>query len=261
VPLNQRPTPFPRRGGAVVVLACVLASPLTRADDPKGLRVDGEKFAIEDGKLSVRGILVKPAGNGPFPAVLISHGLGSTGEQFGRPKAREFVKWGFVCIAPDYAHSDPKGDRKDFGASAENLRRARKCLDILQSLPEVDPKRMCAYGNSMGAFVTIGLAAEEPDRLVAAAITAGGISPVPGFPAPSNALAGKIRTPFCVLHGTKDTTVPAERSRLLEDVLRASRVECERHLFEGVGHDLHVARAKEVNSRIEGWFRKYTRRE
>ena len=32
-----------------------------------------------------------------------------------------------------------------------------------------------------------------------------------------------------------------------------------RHVFEGVGHNLHVARAKDVNARIEAWFRKYAK--
>jgi dipeptidyl aminopeptidase/acylaminoacyl peptidase len=191
--------------------------------------------------------------------VLISHGLGGNAAQFGLPKAREFVKWGFVCIAPDYTHSEPKGDRKEFGASPENLRRAKKCLDILQSLPEVDRRKLCAYGNSMGAFLTIGLATEEPDRLAAAAITAGGISPVAGFPAPTREQAAKIRTPFCILHGTKDTTVPPERSALLETVLKENKVEYERHLFDGVEHNLHNVRSKDVNAKIEAWFRKYTK--
>jgi len=243
----------------VVALVALLLSPAVRADDAKGLQLDGEKFTFDDGKVSVRGILVKPEGKGPFPAVLVSHGLGGSAAQFGLPKAREFVKWGFVCIAPDYTHSDPKGDRKEFGASPENLRRAKKCLDILQSLPEVDRRKLCAYGNSMGAFVTIGLAAEEPERLAAAAITAGGINPVAGFPAPSKDQAAKIRTPFCILHGTKDTTVPPERSALLETVLKENKVECERHLFDGVEHNLHTAKAAEVNAKIEAWFRKYTK--
>lgn len=244
--------------GAVAVV-CLLSCTLARADDPKGLQWDGDRFTFTQDNVSFRGILVKPEGQGPFPAILISHGMGSNGAQFGGSKAREFVKWGFVCIAPDYAHGNPKGNRKDFGASAENLRRARKCLDILQGRPDVDPKRLCAYGNSMGAFLTVGLAAEEPNRLIAAAITAGGIVPVTGFPAPSREQAGKIKTPFLVLHGTDDTTVPPERSGLLEDVLKEKQVPCERHLFQGVGHDLHVSRAGEVNAKIEKWFRKYAK--
>jgi hypothetical protein len=99
-------------------------------------------------------------------------------------KPWEPVKWGFVCIACDYTHAPAPGrrldangpDRSRFGASEENLRRASKCLDILASLPEVDPKCLCAYGHSMGGFVTIGLAAKEPDRLVAAAISGSGVA-------------------------------------------------------------------------------------
>jgi dipeptidyl aminopeptidase/acylaminoacyl peptidase len=252
-------TGFARCFAAVVVVVCLFPVSVARADNLKGFKLDGEKFTFEEGKLSFHGILVKPEGKGPFPAVLISHGLGGNAEQFGRQKARDFVKWGFVCIAPDYTHANGKGDRKDFGASAENILRAKKCLDILQSLPEVDGKRLCAYGNSMGAFLTIGLAAEE-SRLVAAAITAGGISPVAGNPAPSKDQAAKIKTPFCILHGTKDTTVPPERSEMLEDVLKKNKVVCERHLFEGIGHDLHSAKATEVNAKIEAWFRKYAKK-
>src|SRR5690606_24658580 len=126
-----------------------------------------------DGR-ALAGILVRPPGKGPFPAILINHGMGSNAEQFGMMKAREFVKWGFVCIATDLAHgrAGANADRSDFGASPENLRRARACLAILRALPEVDAKRVCAYGNSMGAFLTIGLAAEFPEEIAAAAITA-----------------------------------------------------------------------------------------
>jgi dienelactone hydrolase len=256
---NQWSLPFGlfRLWGAAVLVG-LLPALAARAGELPGLRIAGETFTFADGTLSFRGMLVRPHGNGPFPAVLISHGMGSTGERFGRAKARVFAEWGFVCIAPDYAHSERNGDRKNFGASAENIRRARKCLDILQSLPEVDPKRLCAYGNSMGAFVTVGLAAEEPGRLAAAAITAGGISPARGFPAPSKEQAAKIRTPFCILHGADDTTVPPERSQWLADVLTASKVPCERHVFAGVGHDLHIAWAEQVNARIEAWLRTYS---
>jgi dipeptidyl aminopeptidase/acylaminoacyl peptidase len=249
-----------KRLRAVCVLVILGAAPAGRGEGLDGFRLDGTKFRFDDGKVTVSGILLKPAGKGPFPAVLVSHGMGSTAEQFGTAKAREFVKWGFVCIAPDYTHGNAKGDRKSFGASDENLRRAKKCLDILQSLPEVDRKRLCAYGNSMGAFVTVGLAAEEPTRLAAAAITAGGVNTVSGFPAPSREVAARIRTPLCIFHGTTDTTVPPERSALLEEVLKGQKVPCERHLFEGVGHDLHAAKAADVNAKMKAWFEKHTQR-
>lgn len=241
----------------LVCLSLLLCNNAFSAEKVEGFRLQGESFTFDDGKLKFSGILVKPAGKGPFPALLISHGLGGNAERFGGPKAKEFASRGYVCIAANYTHGERQGDRKSFGASAENIRRGQKSLDILQSLPEVDGNRLYAYGNSMGAFLTIGLAAAEPERLKAAAITAGGINSVGGFPAPSVEQAAKIKTPFCILHGTTDTTVPAERSELLAATLKKGAIEHERRLFDGVGHELHNSKAKEVNDQIEKWFKKY----
>jgi dienelactone hydrolase len=246
---------------AMVGLAwLVLPPPAARAEPPAGFQLDGTRFAYKDDQLSFRGVLLTPEGKGPFPAVLISHGQGGGPEGFGLPKAKEFVQWGLVCIAPEYTHAAGGGDRKTFGASAENLRRAVKCLDILAGLPTVDGKRLFAYGNSMGGFVTIGLAATAPDRLKAAAITAGGVAPREGFPAPSHDLAAKVRTPFLILHGTADTTVRPEQSAVLKDILDKSTVPNERRLFEGVGHGLHNDKSAEVYRAIRAWFDKHGKR-
>jgi dipeptidyl aminopeptidase/acylaminoacyl peptidase len=84
--------------------------------------------------------------------------------------------------------------------------------------------------------------------------------PKASFPAPSSEQAAKIKIPICILHGTKDTTVPPERSALLEDVLKQNKTPCERQVFEGIGHDLHVAKSKEVNAAIAAWFGKHTKK-
>ena len=235
-----------------IVLAFLVLWP----QSPPGFTFDGDRWTWTDGTRTVKGILLKPEGKGPFPAVLISHGLGGSAETFSRQKARDFVSWGLVCVACDYTHADGKADRRSFGSSPENLARANVCLELLASLKEVDGKRIGAYGNSMGAFLTIGLTAALPDRIAAAAITAGGISEAAGFPAPSAEEAAKIRTPFLILHGTKDTTVPPERSVLLKDVLDRQKVANERRTFEGVGHNLHQEKAEEVQKLIKEWFQK-----
>lgn len=235
-----------------ILAATVPAAPLP------GFQLDGNRWTYKDAKQSLQGILLKPEGNGPFPAILISHGMGSDAESFGMLKAKEFVKWGFVCIAPDYTHgknSDPK-KRGDFGASPESIQRAVQCVAILESLPYVDKKRIAAYGNSMGAFLTIGLAAEIPDRISVAAITAGGVVPKDGFPAPSVDRAAKVRTPFCILHGSADTTVPPERSVLLKEALDKNKVPNVRQVYEGVSHNLHADKSKEVYAQIQDWFQK-----
>jgi dipeptidyl aminopeptidase/acylaminoacyl peptidase len=247
-----------------LVLSSVAAGP--PAGPPVGFRLEGERWTYVGDGLSLQGVLVKPAGKGPFPALLISHGLGGNAASFGANKAREMVGWGFVCMACDYTHAvapggprpDPNGpNRQTFGASAENLRRASKCLDLLAALPEVDPKKLAAYGHSMGGFVTIGLAAKEPHRLVAAAITGSGISPREGFAAPSDAAAGKIKTPFIIFHGDADNTVRPDQSLALKEILDKNGVPCERHVFPGIGHPVDREKATDVYRLMRNWFAKH----
>jgi dienelactone hydrolase len=259
----------------------------TTADIGKNFKLDGERWTYRDGDFEMNGILVRPEGKGPFPAVLISHGLGGSAESFGVNKARELVKSGVVCIAPNYTHdaravgarpgaptggppqSAPKTDGANakaargnpqpanYGASEENIRRARLCVAILGSLPEVDAKRIAAYGHSMGGFVTIGLAASAPGLLKAAAITGSGVAPRAGFPAPSVDAAERIRTPFLILHGSVDPVVRPEQSASLKTVLDRNHVPNERHVFEGEGHPIDQTRREEVFAEIRAWFTKH----
>jgi dipeptidyl aminopeptidase/acylaminoacyl peptidase len=83
---------------------------------------------------------------------------------------------------------------------------------------------------------------------------------VAGFAAPSKAQAEKIKTPFIMFHGTTDTTVPPERSKLLDEVLKANKIPCERVVYEGAGHNVGVTKAKEVNGKVEAWFEKYAKK-
>ena len=279
-----------RLHSAIAGLLALLAVAIGTAAEPlPGFKLEGSKWTYNDGQLSMEGILIKPDGNGPFPAILISHGMGGNAAGFGAMKAAEFVKWGFVCIAPNYTHAGPvvgrgprgasaaqsqkkSGDRQKAvaasgkaqdasgnnpagpGASDENLRRASKCLDVLASLSYVDSKRLAAYGNSMGAFITAALSAKEAGRLKATAITAGGIWSRAGTAAEEQVNAARV--PMCILHGGSDTTVPPDSSARLKAVLDRNQVPNERHVFEGVGHNLHQQKADEVYPLMRAWFTK-----
>lgn len=238
-----KPTGSPGSGAAAVMLP--------------GLRVDGERWTLERDGHTVRGILLLPEGRGPFPAVLISHGLGGSAEGFGLMKARDMVRWGVVCIAPEYTHAGRQAreaDRATLGASEENLRRASACLDVLKSLPQVDARRLAAYGHSMGGFVTVGLAARHPGVLGAAAITGSGLAEAEGMPAPTPAVAAKIRTPFLMLHGADDTTVRPEQSLLLKRTLDAQGVKNDRLIADGQGHPIDQTMREEVLRLVQRWF-------
>jgi len=238
---------------------------LATANALPGFKLDGIKWTYQDEQLLIEGILLKPEGDGSFAAVLISHGLGGSAGSFGLSKARELVRWGLVCIAPNYTHQrgalgPPKGPgakaagRSTFGASEENVRRALKCVEILESLPYVDGKRIAAYGHSMGGFVTIGLAAAAPDRLAAAAISGSGIAPRDGFPAPAVDVAEKVRTPFLIMHGSRDRVVRPEQSAALKRVLDKNGVSSERHVFDGEDHPIDRTKRKEAFGLLGKWF-------
>ena len=259
----------------------VPATPRPRIEN---FRLSGEQWTCSaDGKV-LAGVLLRPEGKGPFPAIILSHGLGGSAQGIALSKGRELVKWGFVCIATDYTHAGqggwrgggdasrqrpglaggPDGARRavgdmDFsqaGARPENIRRALACLEILCQQTDVDARHIAAYGHSMGAFVTIALAAAASDRLAAAAITSGGVQIAAGSTAaaPTTTVAGAVRVPFLILQGAQDKTVPPESSALFKQMLDQNKVPTERHVFEGVGHNVPTERASEVNRLMREWF-------
>lgn len=209
---------------------------------PAGFQLKGERWTFRESDFEMSGIL-------------ISHGLGGSADSFGRQKATEMVRWGFVCIAPDYTHSrGTTAERAKFGASPENIRRAAECLRILRSMKEVDASRLTAYGHSMGGFVTIALCATQSPGLKAAAITASGIAPQGGLPAPSADLAESITTPLLMLHGANDTTVRPDQSLALKQILDQKRVPNDRLIADGQGHAIDQSMREEVFRLVREWF-------
>lgn len=48
------------------------------------------------------GVLLKPEGGGPFPAVIVSHGAGGSASNYSRYVGTTMVRWGAVVIATNY---------------------------------------------------------------------------------------------------------------------------------------------------------------
>ena len=250
-----------RRDAVRTTLAICAAS--LAADTPKlppGFTLTGENWTYEGDDLSLNGILVVPEGRGPFPAIIISHGAGGNIDGFSLVKAREIVKWGFVCIATNYTFAGPRPSRPEVATPStltqmwsENVKRAAKCILLLESLPNVDRKRIAAYGNSAGAVLTVFLSAEMPDKIAAAAITAGGIG---GRFTPADA-AEKVRCPFLMVHGSADKTVSPETSVALKELLDRNKIPNKRVVFDGIGHNVHGDKRDEVFASMREWFTQY----
>src|SRR5687768_7337251 len=87
------------------------------------------KGTYEGVTYDLQGILIKPAGTGRFPAVILSHGFGGSSLNFSRNAGRHFVGWGMVVIATNYTHAanvplGTPGTATERGASGANVERA-----------------------------------------------------------------------------------------------------------------------------------------
>lgn len=206
----------------------------------------------------LQGILLKPSGAGPFPAVIISHGSGGNASGYSRAVARVMVGWGLVCIATNYTHSGgvaigSPGTAADAGGSTANILRARQLVEIVRGLGYVDTNRLALHGHSMGAFVTAATAGAYPDLFRVASHTAGGISTINTAAAPSEAKVAGIRAPYQMHHGDQDMVVSLAADQQFASVLQSHGVVYELVIYPGADHD-DVSINTTVLDRVRVWY-------
>jgi dienelactone hydrolase len=169
-------------------------------------------------------------------------------------------KWGLVSIATNYTHArgvriGMPGTLMDQGASAANAVRAHAAVTVLARLGYVDVRRVAAHGHSMGAFVTTAFVAAYPGDVRVASHTAGGVLflgliPLEGVPAPNEAEARRIHTPYQWHHGLRDFAVPFFLDQRFGSVLGGPH---EGYLYRRLRH-AEVAEDVTVLKRIKAWY-------
>ena len=137
-------------------------------------------YAAEKGDRVPAWLLVPTGFDGKRPAMLCLHqtiAIGKDepvglGKQESKRQALHLVRRGYVCLAPDYpSFGEYKYDFK--AAFKAGLYRSgtmkaiwnnMRGIDLLQSLPEVDPERVGAIGHSLGGHNAMYTAAFD-DRI------------------------------------------------------------------------------------------------
>jgi dienelactone hydrolase len=136
-------------------------------------------------------LLVRPAGPGRHPLVLVNHGGARdvedrstlTPEQW-LPELEFFARRGFTAVAvmrrgygtsggvwaEGYGPCTHPNYRASVAAAVSDLRVA---IADLSQRPDVDPSRILSVGTSSGGLATVGLTADPPPGLVAAISFAG----------------------------------------------------------------------------------------
>ena len=206
------------------------------------------------------GVLYKPSGAGPFPAVMLSHGAEGSASFYASLMAPTMVGWGLVCIATNYTHASgvpigAPGDASQPGASQPNVLRAHMTHELLKRLGYVDMTRVALHGHSMGAYVDVAVAGAYPADFRVASHTGGGVRP--GFiiagPAPSPAQASGVTAPYQMHHGDADSTVPLSYDQRFDSLLTARGIDHQLYVYAGETH-LQVRTDTAMLARIQTWY-------
>ncbi len=131
--------------------------------DPAGARTNKVDlyrvhFASVNGA-TIEGWFAKPAGPGPFPALLILPGAGNG----PRPAPLEHARHGYAALDIQ-VHGSPvdTGKNKRYADTLSIYLNALQAARALKQLPDVDPERMAVLGGSQGGRLTLVVAALDP---------------------------------------------------------------------------------------------------
>jgi predicted esterase len=246
---------------AVLVLGCGVAS---AGEGGFTFEIKGETFTYTDANRSFDGRILFPPGNGPFPAILFNHGQG--GSPFGFPNIEVMRDWGAVVIAPTLTHvlggaTDPPNS----GQTPENLARGIACVEALAGDSRIDSTRLAVFGHSKGAYASIGHVGALGNRILVAAMSAGGVVPdavgTQGSP-PTITEATGVTAPFLMFHGNIDPAVSPQLSVNYVDFLNAAGVPNQRIVYDvtdlpgNLQHNLHMTQSinDDMLLRLHDWF-------
>jgi len=236
----------------------------------------------------VHGWLVRPAGEGPHPVLLMIHGGPFT--QYGWrmfDEAQVYAGAGYAVVMGNprgssgygQAHGDAIRGNVGEVSSVDLL----AMLDAALADPALDGDRVGVLGGSHGGYMTTWLAGNEGHRFKAA-VSERAVNAIDSFTGSSDigwifaddlygpdldgqraqsplTHAGKIDVPVLIIHSEQDWRCPLEQAQRLFVTLKRRGVTTELLLFPGEGHELsrsglpshRVARFSSILS----WFGSY----
>jgi dipeptidyl aminopeptidase/acylaminoacyl peptidase len=212
----------------------------------------------------VHGWVVKPAGKGPFPVLLLIHGGPFT--QYGYrlfDEAQVYAGDGYAVVMGNPRGSSGYGEAHGRAIVFDkgNLDSADllALLDAALTDPELDGDRVGVLGGSYGGFMTSWLVGHT-DRF-RAAISERAVNAFDSFEGSSDigaifldiyvgtdpervkaqsplTYADKIQTPMLLIHSEEDWRCPLEQAQRLFVALKRRRAEVEMLVFPAEGHEL-----------------------
>lgn len=194
---------------------------------------ESHEVSYRSGDETVHALLYTPAGEGPFPALVVIHewwGLNDWVKQ----QADRYAQLGYVTLAidlyrgkvattPDEAHEIMRGVPED-----RAQRDLLAAVQYLSSLNTVNPKRIGAIGWCMGGGYALNLAVADP-RLRVAVINYGHL-------ASDDATLKKIHASILGIFGGQDRGIPPADVKKFEKQMKALNKKVDIHIFPDAGH-------------------------
>jgi carboxymethylenebutenolidase len=215
------------------IMRTFLSTALLVALSVSAVAAESHEVSYRSGDETVHALLYKPAGNGPFPALVIIHEWWGLNE-WVKQQADRYAQLGYLTLAidlyrgqvattPDQAHEIMRGVPED---------RAQRDLlaatAYLRSLNTVNGKRIGAIGWCMGGGYALDLALADP-RLRVAVINYGHL-------ATDDSTLKKIHASILGIFGGQDRGISVADVRKFETRLTALHKRVEIHIFPDAGH-------------------------
>jgi len=162
----------------------------------------------------INGWLYKPAGDGPFPAIVLVHtcaGVNPHTDVWGKLLS----SWGYVVVAPDSfgprGHAGGVCARGTLVSGSERVTDVAGALDYLNAQPFVQKNRIGLIGHSHGGWTAVR-AVQKSYGLAARGLRAA----VAYYPLCVAQNDRDVSVPLLILIGDKDDWTPADNCRRLE---------------------------------------------
>ncbi len=221
----------------------------------------------------------RPAGAGPFPAILVIQEIFGVNAHI-RSVVERLAHLGYVAIAPAIFQRTAPGFEvgysaaetvlartyKDLTTATELLSDVQATIAYLQKLPQVIGDRLGAIGFCFGGHV-VYLAATLPEIHATASFYGGGIATMtPGGGPPTITRTPEIQGALYAFFGTEDPLIPLDQ---IEEIAGALHSQSERHrvFCYPAGHgffcdqrdDYNPAAAADAWTQVQALFRENLR--
>jgi carboxymethylenebutenolidase len=192
-----------------------------------------KEVTYQSGDETVKGILYTPSGKGPFPALIVIHEWWGLND-WVKEQASNLADQGYVTLAVDLyrgkvASSSDEAHQLMRGVPEDRSKRdLAAAFDYLESLSDVNKKKIGAIGWCMGGGYSLDVALQEP-TLAADVINYGHLATDP-------AELKKINAPVLGLFGGKDMGITPDDVHKFEQQMKQLGKKIDVTIYPEAGH-------------------------